>query len=102
MPLINFALYSLIVLAVYVYFRKKVERPQRAKIIDLQIPEWVNSGPRDPVEELNILLADAVSHRLSRVRSLKRADYQDLAEEMVFIAMAYGDGRVRAETNNIY
>ena len=102
MPLINFAMYSLIGLAVYVYFRKKVERPQRVKIIDLDIPEWVNSGPRNPVEELNYFLVDAVDARLSRVESIKQSEIHDLVEDIVLIARAYGDGRMRVENNNSY
>jgi len=97
MPLLNLVLYFSFGVAVYRFWKSRAEKPKRIKIVDSDIPKWVNSGPQHPEDELNILLADAVGYRLSRVRGIKRSDFPVLAEDIVFIAMAYGDGRVRTE-----
>lgn len=98
----NLLVYSFVFGVAYQVFKKLRQPVKVVKIIDLDIPEWVNSGPRNPVEELNYFLVDAVDARLSRVESIKQSEMPDLIEDIVLIARAYGDGRMRVENNNSY
>ena len=98
----NLLVYSFVFGVAYQVFKKLRQPMKVVKIIDLDIPEWVNSGPRNPVEELNYFLVDAVDARLSRVKSIKQSEMPDLVEDIVLIARAYGDGRMRVENNNSY
>ena len=102
MTVMNFLVYSFVFGASYQVFKKLRQPVKNVKIIDLDIPEWVNSGPQNPVQELNYFLVDAVDARLKRVRGIKRSEMPDLVEDIVLIARAYGDGRMRVENNNSY
>jgi len=62
-------------------------------------PDWVNM-PTDLAKlDLNHILMEAIDGRVARLKRIDEDSLDDLRQDMVLIALAYGEGCVRHSEN---
>jgi hypothetical protein len=68
---------------------------------DADIPDYVNI-PTDLAKlELNVVLMEAVDGRIDRLKRINQDSLDDLKQDIILIALAYGEGCVRHAENRM-
>ncbi len=62
-------------------------------------PDWVNMPSDLAKMELNQILMEAIDGRVDRLKRIDQDSLNDLKQDMVLIALAYGEGCVRHSGN---
>jgi|TARA_R110000822_G_scaffold283194_1_gene404727 hypothetical protein len=66
---------------------------------ELDFPDWVNMPTDLEKLELNHILMEAIEGRVVRLKRIDEDSLDDLRQDMVLIALAYGEGCVRHSEN---
>jgi len=66
---------------------------------ELDFPDWINMPADLAKMELNQILMEAIDGRIDRLKRIDKDSLADLKQDMVLIALAYGEGCVRHSGN---
>jgi hypothetical protein len=99
MELLSTLTYGVIGLGIAVLALKVTRPTWISPAEELDFPDWINMPSDLAKMELNQIMMEAIDGRVDRLKRIDQDSLGDLKQDMVLIALAYGEGCVRHSGN---